>query len=78
MAAIAAAPGKRRIARFFVELQTRRHSADCDLAATFTRNEALEFIRFARGAFEDWAVIRTSDAADVFLRSLTFAKRWAK
>ncbi len=71
-------PELRRAAKAFIDLQTARHLADYDIAAAFTRLEADELLRQARGAFDDWAAIRATDEANVFLSALVFAKRWAR
>ncbi len=68
----------RTFTRAFVALQEARHEADYDLAADYTRSEALDLLEQARAAFLAWRSVRISDEANVFLAALMFARRWAK
>jgi hypothetical protein len=71
-------PELRRVATAFVARQLARHQADYDLSAAFTRLETGESVDQARSAFQDWALIRDADEANVFLAALAFGRRWAK
>nr|WP_294544670.1 hypothetical protein [uncultured Rhodopila sp.] len=62
----------------FVELQEIRHQADYDLAKEWTRLEAEDYVRLARAAFADWARVRTTPNAAVFLTALLLRRHWAR
>ena len=68
----------RFVADRFVRAQEKRHSADYDLQANFTRTETLNFIDQIEEAFDAWQRVRDSDAATYFLFALFFyrADRW--
>lgn len=68
----------RIVAEAFLELQNARHTADYDLAATYTRTHVAEFTKQAADAFEKWQSVRDSEEATVFIYALLFARRWAK
>ena len=59
-----------KVAAAFVDLQQARHEADYDTARRFTKQEALEHVRRAKDAFQDWSVVRRSLPADSFLVAL--------
>jgi hypothetical protein len=64
------------VANAFVSLQQARHEADYDLARTFKRREALEFIQTAEEAFESWEIARKTDDARLYLACFHLWKRW--
>ena len=56
-----------RVCTTFVDLQSLRHSADYDTAVSFKRAEVVAAISRAQAAHQDWALLRSSDNATVFL-----------
>lgn len=68
----------RLVCSSFQLLQERRHSADYDTSATFTRVQAEASAGLAEDAFAAWQLIRSDDEANVFLAALLFGARWAK
>lgn len=56
-----------RVCTTFVDLQSLRHSADYDTAVSFKRAEAVAAISRAQAAHQDWALLRLSENATVFL-----------
>ena len=72
----------RRIAQAFVSLQEKRHAADYDLAAVFTRVEAQELIALAQNAVDDWHAVRARPAdhaaLELFLAAMLLWDRWGK
>lgn len=62
----------------FVDLQEARHQADYDLAKAWLRTEVLDHVQSARDAFSDWAQVRKTDGATVFLTALLLQKHWAR
>ncbi len=67
-----------RIASAFVALQEARHTADYDVAATFSRLDVLQKVRLARRAFRDWRIVRGRRNAKVFLAALLLQERWGR
>jgi hypothetical protein len=65
-------------ARSFARLQEERHKADYDVTYQFDRTGVQSLVREAEQLFADWAAIRNSDDAHLFLASLMFWKQWAK
>ena len=63
------------VASSFVELQSKRHTADYDNAEIWTRTEALEQVDAATRAFQSWKAIRNEPAAQDYLFSLMLKKR---
>ena len=53
-------PELQRLARAFVELQSRRHRADYDLSIPFTRAEVLLLLQDAQQARDDWNTLKTN------------------
>jgi uncharacterized protein (UPF0332 family) len=68
----------RNIASAFIELQEKRHKADYDTAASFSRNEAEALLAKAESIFVTWREIENTDEATVFLAALAFGARWSK
>lgn len=62
----------------FVDLQEARHQADYDVARRWNRLEVLNHVQTARQAFADWARIRQTQNANVFLASLLLQRHWAR
>lgn len=60
----------------FVTLQQARHEADYDLARTFRRQEALNYVGTARQALEAWDRVRNTDDARIYLACFHLWKRW--
>jgi hypothetical protein len=68
----------RTVAERFITLQDLRHSADYDVAATFSRAEVLALVETTESAFLAWRAICASNEATVFLTALAFGARWSK
>jgi len=66
------------LARSFARLQDERHSADYDLADTFTRARVQGLLREAESVFTEWRTLRNTSEGRVFLASLMFWDRWSK
>jgi uncharacterized protein (UPF0332 family) len=64
----------KNVAHTFVQLQEKRHTADYDNAAVWSRTHALAAIDMASLAFSDWREIRTQDAAQDYLLQLFLPK----
>jgi uncharacterized protein (UPF0332 family) len=62
----------------FIDLQEYRHQADYDLNKQWSRLEVLTHIETVKQAFTDWAAIRTSDTARVFVIALLLQKHWSR
>ena len=71
-------PGLISIARKFLELQDERHAADYDMSQSFTRFEVLKMIGDVQIAFNDWARVRTTPNAAVFLTALLLNRQWSR
>lgn len=56
-----------RVCTTFVDLQSLRHSADYNTAVSFKRAEVVAAISRAQAAHQDWALLRSSENAMVFL-----------
>ena len=69
-------PDLKEGARFFIELQDARHSADYDPGFRLSRTGALDLVRSAEEAFRSWAKVRGHTEGNVFLTALVFGKRW--
>lgn len=65
----------RNVAKTFVDLQDRRHTADYDNETVWTRTEALGQVTSAQKAFSDWRAIRNQPIAQTYLLSLLVKKR---
>jgi len=64
------------VADSFIRLQEDRHKADYDLDIRFDRAVTEEAVARATQVFRDWASVRETDGAKVFLAALMFHKRW--
>lgn len=63
------------VAKTFVLLQEQRHTADYDLAATFSRLHGQTSVKDARESFQSWFRIRKSEEANLFALSLLLGSR---
>ena len=70
--------GLRVVAEGFSALQQARHEADYDLTRAITRIEALAALDETRRAFQEWAKVRKTNEAHVFLLALMFGRRWQR
>ena len=66
------------IASAFVQLQDERHRADYDVSDRFDRARAQKAVALAAQLFADWAAVRNTDDARVFLAALVFWTTWNK
>ena len=65
----------RLVAKTFSKLQEKRHTADYDNTAIWTRTEALFRVNSAEDAFAAWKRIRNEQIAQEYLVSLMVKKR---
>jgi uncharacterized protein (UPF0332 family) len=65
----------RAVAKTFVQLQEKRHTADYDNTTFWTRTEALARVKSAEQAFNAWSPIRNEHIAQAYLVSLAIKKR---
>ena len=56
-----------RVCTTFVDLQSLRYSADYNTAVSFKRAEVVAAISRAQAAHQNWALLRSSENATVFL-----------
>lgn len=63
------------VAKVFVEVQDRRHTADYNNGVVWTHVESLEEVARVREAFETWALIRHENIAQEYLVSLLIRPR---
>jgi len=68
-------PELQRLARAFIELQSRRHRADYDLTHNFTRAEVLLLVQDAARARDDWNTLKTTSPELVRFFSLLLLLR---
>lgn len=66
------------VVQAFVELQEARHDADYDLDKQWNRLDVLNRVQTARQAFADWAVIRSTPNATVFVVALLLQRHWGR
>jgi hypothetical protein len=64
------------VAEAFLALQEERNGADYDLARPFNRVDVLEIVDTAQTLFADWASVRTTANATVFLTALLLNRQW--
>ena len=64
----------KNVARTFVDLQEKRHTADYDNAFVWSRTNAIAAIDMVSAAFSDWQAIRAEDAAQDYLLQLFLPK----
>jgi uncharacterized protein (UPF0332 family) len=63
------------VAETFTQLQEKRHIADYDNAAFWTRTEALSQVKSVEQAFNTWKAIRNERIAQAYLVSLMVKRR---
>jgi uncharacterized protein (UPF0332 family) len=63
------------MAKTFGELQQNRHKADYDNTKFWMKTEALDLVRSAERAFDEWRSIRDEQIAQNYLLSLLVKKR---
>jgi uncharacterized protein (UPF0332 family) len=68
-------PTLKSIGSTFCNLQEKRHEADYDIGASFTRDEVLKLVEQSERAFTDWRQIRRTKEAMVFLQSMLLKGR---
>ena len=66
------------VAEAFSDLQQARHAADYNVAQTFLRPDAHEFVQQVRAAFEAWQRVREQQIATVFLVNLLLGSKWKR
>jgi hypothetical protein len=71
-------PGLMSVAKTFIRLQEERHTADYDVRHPFDRVTVLDLVDIARTAFADWAVVRLTPNAGVFLTALLLNRQWGR
>jgi hypothetical protein len=62
----------------FVDLQEARHQADYDLAKQWNRLDVLNHVQTARQAFIEWAKVRQTPNAAVFMAALVLQQHWTR
>ena len=72
---ITISPDLQKVARAFTILQAERHRADYNHAARFSRTDVQEKLKQVQRAFEQWAAVRKSPAADYYLIALLTGNR---
>jgi len=66
------------VVQAFVDLQEARHDADYNLGKQWNRLDVLNRVQAARQAFSDWATIRGTPTATVFVVALVLQKQWGR
>jgi uncharacterized protein (UPF0332 family) len=66
------------VAQAFVDLQQARQNADYDLTKRFSRDDALDLVEQAEQAFRDWALVRQTDLARIYLGCFLLWDEWDK
>lgn len=66
------------VVQAFVDLQEARHDADYNPTKRWNRLDVMNHVQTARQAFADWAAIRHSPDAAVFVVALVLQKQWAR
>lgn len=64
------------VAATFVDLQEARHVADYDLSRNLTKIEARKYVNDVQTAYVDWAAVRHTSNAAIFLAALLYEKHW--
>ncbi len=72
------APSLFAVVQAFVDLQEARHDADYNLIKQLNRLDVLNHVNTARQAFADWATIRNTPNATVFVVALLLQKHWSR
>ena len=62
----------------FIDLQEARNEADYNLDKQWNRLDVLNRVQTARQAFADWAAIRNTPTATVFILALLLQKHWGR
>jgi len=62
----------------FIDLQEARHEADYNLNKQWNRLDVLGHVKTAKDAFSDWAIVRDSETATVFIVALILQKSWSR
>jgi hypothetical protein len=62
----------------FVDLLEARHQADYDLGKQWIRLDILNHVQRAQHAFTEWAKVRRTPNAAVFLAALLLQKHWGR
>ncbi len=62
----------------FIDLQEARNEADYNLDKQWNRLDVLNRVQTARQAFADWAAIRNTPTATVFVVALLLQKHWGR
>ena len=62
----------------FIDLQEARNEADYNLDKQWNRLDVLNRVQTARQAFADWAAIRNTPTATVFIVALLLQKHWGR
>ena len=66
------------VAQAFVDLQEARHDADYNVTKQWNRLDVLNHVQTARQAFADWAAVRGTPDAAVFVVALLLQKHWGR
>jgi hypothetical protein len=66
------------VVQAFVELQEARHDADYNIDKQWNLLDVLNRVQTARQAFADWAAIRNTPNATVFIVALVLQKHWGR
>jgi uncharacterized protein (UPF0332 family) len=66
------------VAKAFVHLQEQRHTADYDVNRQFDRVTVLDLVDSVQAAFADWAAVRSTPNAAVFLTALLLNRQWGR
>lgn len=66
------------VANAFVGLQEERNAADYNAGRQVNRVNVLEFVADAEAAFADWARVRNTANAAVFLTALLLNRQWSR
>ncbi len=73
-----AADPLKRVAETFSTMQDARHEADYDPTRTYTRNDAVVLVELTEKAVADWASVRETDLARLYLRCFFLWEKWNK
>jgi len=71
-------PALLAVIQAFVDLQEARNEADYNLDKQWNRLDVINHVQTARQAFADWAMIRGSPNAAVFVVALVLQKHWGR
>ena len=71
-------PGLLAVVDAFVDLQEARNDADYNLNRQWNRVDVLNEVQTARQAFADWATVRSTPNATVFVVALVLQKHWGR